>query len=68
MSSRKLASASFAAKVSPRAGPGGGTLAGIAAIAVIMCVTLVPFLDFKEIRRAYGEAGFDGLIFRDGSA
>ena len=47
---------------------GGGTLAGIAAIAVIMCVTLVPFFAFKEIRRAYGGAGFDALIFRDGSA
>jgi len=33
-----------------------------------MCVTLVPFFAFKEIRRAYGGAGFDALIFRDGSA
>ena len=47
---------------------GGGTLAGIAAIAVIMCVALVPFFAFKEIRRAYGGAGFDALILRDGSA
>ena len=47
---------------------GGGTLAGIAAIAVIMCVALVLFFAFKEIRRAYGGAGFDALIFRGSSA
>ena len=43
---------------------GGGTLAGIAAVAVIMCVALIPFFAFKELRRAYGGAAFDSLIFK----
>jgi hypothetical protein len=43
---------------------GGGTLAGLAAVAVIMSVALIPFFAFKEIRRAYGEAHFDSLLFK----
>jgi hypothetical protein len=43
---------------------GGGTPAGILAIAVIMCVALIPFFAFKEIRRVYGGAEFDSLVFR----
>jgi hypothetical protein len=43
---------------------GGGTPAGILAIAVIMCVALIPFFTFKEIRRVYGGAEFDSLVFR----
>ncbi|HAH64094.1 MAG TPA: hypothetical protein DCL72_01140, partial [Rhizobiales bacterium] len=35
---------------------GGGTPAGIAAIALIMCVALIPFFAFKELRRVYGGA------------
>jgi hypothetical protein len=43
---------------------GGGTPAGILAIAVIMCVALVPFFAFQEIRRVYGGAEFDSLVFK----
>jgi hypothetical protein len=43
---------------------GGGTPAGILAIAVIMCVALIPFFAFKEIRRVYGGAEFDSLVFK----
>jgi hypothetical protein len=43
---------------------GGGTAAGILAIAVIMCVALIPFFAFKEIRRVYGDAEFDSLVFK----
>ena len=43
---------------------GGGTLAGILAIAVIMCVALIPYFAFKEIRRVYGGPEFDSLVFR----
>jgi hypothetical protein len=43
---------------------GGGTPAGILAVAVIMCVALVPFFAFKEIRRVYGGAEFDSLVFK----
>jgi hypothetical protein len=43
---------------------GGGTLAGTAAVAVIMVVALTPFFALKEIRRAYGGAAFDSLIFK----
>jgi hypothetical protein len=43
---------------------GGGTLAGLAAVAVIMCVALVPFFAFKEIRRSLGGTAFDSLIFK----
>ncbi|HEY8622390.1 MAG TPA: hypothetical protein VIM74_00870 [Casimicrobiaceae bacterium] len=43
---------------------GGGTPAGIAAIALIMCVALIPFFAFKELRRVYGGAEFDSLVFK----
>lgn len=43
---------------------GGGTLAGILAIAVIMWVALIPYFAFKEIRRVYGGREFDSLVFR----
>ena len=43
---------------------GGGTPAGILATAVIMCVALIPFFAFKEIRRVYGGAEFDSLVFK----
>jgi hypothetical protein len=43
---------------------GGGTLAGLLAVAVIMSVALIPFFAFKEIRRAYGGAAFDSLLFK----
>ncbi len=43
---------------------GGGTLAGLAAVAVVMCAALIPFFAFKEIRRSYGEAAFDSLLFK----
>jgi hypothetical protein len=29
-----------------------------------MCVALIPFFTFKEIRRVYGGAEFDSLVFR----
>jgi len=45
---------------------GGGTLGGILAIAVIMCVALIPFFAFKEIRRVYGGPQFDSLFFQGG--
>jgi len=40
---------------------GGGTAAEILAIAVIMCVALIPFF---ALRRVYGDAEFDSLVFR----
>ena len=43
---------------------GGGTLAGIAAVAVIMCVALIPFFAFKEIRRSLGNSAFNSLLFK----
>ncbi len=43
---------------------GGGTLAGLLAVAVIMCVALIPFFAFKEIRRVYGAPAFDTLLFK----
>jgi len=43
---------------------GGGTAAGILAIAVIMCVALFPFFAFKEIRRVYGDVEFNSLVFK----
>ncbi len=47
---------------------GGGTPAGIAAIALIMCVALIPFFAFKELRRVYGGAEFDSLVFKGRAA
>ena len=47
---------------------GGGTPAGIAAIALIMCVALIPFFAFKELRRVYGGAAFDSLVFKGRAA
>ena len=47
---------------------GGGTPAGIAAIALIMCVALIPFFAFKEVRRVYGGAAFDSLVFKGRAA
>lgn len=43
---------------------GGGTAAGFLAVAVIMCVALIPFFAFKELRRVYGGAAFDSLVFK----
>jgi hypothetical protein len=43
---------------------GGGTPAGFLAVAVIMCVALIPFFAFKELRRVYGGAAFDSLVFK----
>jgi hypothetical protein len=43
---------------------GGGTPAGILAIVVIMCMALIPFFAFKEMRRVYGGAEFDSLVFK----
>jgi hypothetical protein len=43
---------------------GGGTPAGFLAVAVIMSVALIPFFAFKEIRRVYGGAAFDSLVFK----
>ncbi|HBR26353.1 MAG TPA: hypothetical protein DD732_04860 [Rhizobiales bacterium] len=47
---------------------GGETPAGIAAIALIMCVALIPFFAFKELRRVYGGAEFDSLVFKGRAA
>jgi hypothetical protein len=47
---------------------GGGTPAGLLAVAVIMCVALIPFFAFKELRRVYGGAAFDSLVFKGGDA
>ena len=43
---------------------GGGTPAGLLAVTVIMCVALIPFFAFKELRRVYGGAEFDSLVFK----
>ena len=43
---------------------GGGTPAGIAAVAVIMIVALIPFFALKEIRRSLGNSAFDSLLFK----
>ena len=43
---------------------GGGTLAGLLAVAVIMCVALIPFFAFKELRHVYGGPEFDTLLFK----
>jgi hypothetical protein len=43
---------------------GGGTPAGLLAVTVIMCVALIPFFAFKELRRVYGGAAFDSLVFK----
>jgi hypothetical protein len=29
-----------------------------------MCVALIPFFAFKELRRVYGGAAFDSLVFK----
>jgi hypothetical protein len=44
---------------------GGGTLAGIAAIAVIMCVALVLFFAFKEIRTRLWRSGIRRPDFQE---
>lgn len=42
---------------------GGGTALGFIAVAVVMCVALMPFFAFREIGRAVGPAAFRSLIF-----
>jgi hypothetical protein len=47
---------------------GGGTPAGIAAVALIMSVALIPYFAFQEIRRVSGSAEFDSVVFKGGDA
>jgi hypothetical protein len=42
---------------------GGGTIAGWLAVALIMCVSLVPFFAFREMTRAIGRPQFYALCF-----
>jgi len=42
---------------------GGGTALGFIAVAIVMCVALMPFFAFREIGRAVGPAAFRSLIF-----
>jgi hypothetical protein len=42
---------------------GGGTVTGFIAIAIVMCVALMPFFAFREIGRAVGPEAFRSLIF-----
>jgi hypothetical protein len=46
---------------------GGGSLGGIAAVATIMCVALVPFFAFRELSRIFGEAELRALLFTRGA-
>ncbi len=54
-----------AAQAIPRIG--GGTIGGIAAVAIIMCVALIPFFAFRELSRVYGEAELHALLFTRGT-
>jgi hypothetical protein len=42
---------------------GGGMALGFIAVAIVMCVALMPFFAFREIGRAVGPAAFRSLIF-----
>jgi len=42
---------------------GGGAALGFIAVAIVMCVALMPFFAFREIGRAVGPAAFRSLIF-----
>jgi hypothetical protein len=42
---------------------GGGSVLGLVAVAIVMCVALVPFFAFREVGRAVGPAAFRSLIF-----
>lgn len=46
---------------------GGGTIGGIAAVATIMCVALIPFFAFRELSRVFGEAELRALLFTRGA-
>jgi hypothetical protein len=41
---------------------GGGGIAGVLIIGVIMCIALVPFFSFREIARVMGEAEFRAMM------
>jgi hypothetical protein len=42
---------------------GGGTIGGGFAVALIMCIALIPFFAFREMTRAIGRPQFYALCF-----
>jgi hypothetical protein len=43
---------------------GGGTWKGIVTLAVLVCVMLIPFFGFTELRRVFGPDRLIGVFFR----
>jgi hypothetical protein len=43
---------------------GGGTLAGILALTLLVAMLLIPFFGFAELRRALGDVRLDQVFFR----
>jgi hypothetical protein len=46
---------------------GGGTIGGIAAVTMIVCVALIPFFAYRELSRVFGEAQLHALLFTRGA-
>ena len=55
---------SSAAQAIPKIG--GGSIGEIAAVTTIMFFALIPYFAFRELRRAYGDAEFNALMFTRG--
>jgi hypothetical protein len=43
---------------------GGGTWKGILTIAMLLCIMLIPFFGFTELRRVFGADRLVGVFFR----
>jgi hypothetical protein len=43
---------------------GGGTWKGILTLAMLLCIMLVPFFGFTELRRVFGSDRLVGVFFR----
>ena len=43
---------------------GGGTWKGILTLAILLCIMLIPFFGFTELRRAFGSDRLVGVFFR----